>query len=688
MTRIALLWLIVAASSVGAAENPTTADSIVYDESFFAQYPNAVSILDIITRIPAGNEIIRTSGESARGFSTNEDRILIDGRRYTGKANDSESALERISVDQVLRVEVIRGASPDIKTSSQESLINIVMRQDDASGSGIWRLDSEAVEGMHPALGGFLSYGSSHGALQYEVWVKRTEQRRLFVIDELLYDDADALSQSKTEHDKISYRQDAIGASISLQPGSHQKIRINAGYSEGEFVSDAGGHLSDPSQLSIGKSERYVTELQPEWEIGGDYEINLSDTVTLKVLGLYTDTEWTVQAGEDFLLDSDEREDDYQFSIAQDATEEIIRPSIKWEISDRHQLEAGVEVSINELTSNLTLLERSGGVLVEVPIAGADTTVSETRREGYLLHTFKPTSKMTLESTLATERSTIEQSGDSERRRSFSFRKPAVDFRYDLDVSQQLQLSIRRNVLQLSFGDFAASADIDNNIFIGNTELVPEKNWAIQGSFEHRFADDAGRITVTALYEAIEDRIELIPLVDLDGNVTSAVGNIGDASLYQLTVASSFRLRRIGLDNVVVEPRLVLTESEVHDPFTGQSRSFDDQYGVYFRVEARHDVTDLGLSYGGALALGDERMSYDYDETSRFKRVNFASLFVEYEIRQGVALRFEANDLSNFDRGRDRLFYSGGVASGQQTSRELIEHREGQVFNLRLRGSF
>jgi hypothetical protein len=88
------------------------------------------------------------------------------------------------------------------------------------------------------------------------------------------------------------------------------------------------------------------------------------------------------------------------------------------------------------------------------------------------------------------------------------------------------------------------------------------------------------------------------------------------------------------------------------------------------------------------LSLGDERTRYDYDEISRFKRVNFASLFVEYEIREGVALRFEANDLSNFDRGRDRVFYSGGIASGQQSARELIEHREGQVFNLRLRGSF
>jgi len=94
MIRTTLLLLVAATSAVATAQNETDENTIVYDEAFFAQYPNAVSILDIITRIPAGSEIIRTSGGDARGFSTNEDRILIDGRRYTGKANDSESALE------------------------------------------------------------------------------------------------------------------------------------------------------------------------------------------------------------------------------------------------------------------------------------------------------------------------------------------------------------------------------------------------------------------------------------------------------------------------------------------------------------------------------------------------------------------------------------------------------------------
>jgi len=138
----------------------------------------------------------RASRRAVRSFERPEAKHGVS--QQTRTASSSTSALERISVAQVLRIEVIRGSSPDIKTSSQESLLNIVMRKDDNSGSGTWRLDSEAVEGMNPALGGFLSYGKSSGSFQFELWARRLEQRRLFVVDELLYDSADALSQSKT----------------------------------------------------------------------------------------------------------------------------------------------------------------------------------------------------------------------------------------------------------------------------------------------------------------------------------------------------------------------------------------------------------------------------------------------------------------------------------------------------------
>jgi outer membrane receptor for ferrienterochelin and colicins len=662
--------------------------TIVYDEEFFAQYPNAVSALDIINRIPGGQRIIQTSGNSARGFSANEDRILINGKRFTGKSNDSHSVLERISRDQITRIEVIRGSSPDIKTSSQESLINIVMRDTEDTSSGSWKIDSEYVDGMDAAFGGLVSYGGRKSTIGYQLAFKRQEQRRNFNLYELHYIGEDFLDEIRSERDKIAYGIDTVTASLAFRPNDRHTFQLNGSYADWDVSTRANGLLSDANEFELGNTERYTSEDLSEWEIGADYEFALSENTEFKVLGLITDTWWSMVAGEDFLIEDGIAEDDFQFDIQQRSRESILRPSIKWSFNDRHRYEAGFEIAVNSLTSNFDYFVREDGELIPIPIPGSNTTVEEDREESYLLYVFTPNQQFSIESTLGAERSTITQIGETSKSRDFSFIKPGIDIRYDYDASQQIQFSVKRDVEQLNFSDFAASADIDNKVLSGNTELVPETKWRYQLSYEKRFANDAGRLVVSGRYEDIEDKIELIPLVDGAGNVISAVGNVGDARFMQLIVESSFRLTKLRLPNVVVEPRLILMDHELVDPFTGLTREFDFRHSVFFRIGLRHDVTDWKLSYGGVVGFGDDRYKFDYDEIAQHNEVTFSSMFAEYNLSRGLILRFEANDLTNYDRGRDRLFYANGVASGVVTSREFVEHREGVVYNLGLRGAF
>jgi len=686
-----LFWLVLSCAGVHAQEipaNEANGTTIVYGAEFFAQYPNAVSALDIINRIPAGQRIIQAGSNSARGFSANEDRILINGRRFTGKSNDSQSALERISLDQITRIEVIRGSSPDIKTSSQESLINIVLRDNENRNSGSWKLDSEYVKGMDAALGGLVSYGGKKGRVDYQLSFKRQEQRRNFALYELHYLGEDTLQQSVSERDRIAYGVDTVTGSLAFSPNDSHAFQVNASYADWDVSTRANGTLADAAGIVTGDTERYTFENLPEWEIGADYEITLSDALDIKILGLVTDTWWSMIAGEDFLIEDGVVDDDFRFDIQQRARESILRPSIKWSPGDRHRYEAGFEVAVNSLSSNFNYYARIDGDLLPIPIPGSNTRVEEERKESYLLYVFTPNEKLSIESTVAAERSKITQTGDNNRSRNFSFIKPGIDIRYDLDANQQFQFSAKREVEQLNFADFAASADIDNKVLSGNTELVPEKKWKYELSYEKRFAGDAGRLVISGSYEDIEDKIELIPLLDESGNVISAVGNLGDARFMQLIIESSFRLTKLGLPNIVIEPRLILMDHKLIDPFTGQAREFDFRHTRFFRVGLRHDFTDWGLSYGGVVGFGDDRHKFDYDEVARHNEVTFSSMFAEYNLGRGVTLRFEANDLTNFDRGRDRRFYSDGVANGVVTSRELVRHREGRVFNLSLRGAF
>ena len=679
--------VLFAADDNGLTSTPATADTtIVYDGKFFSRFPNAVSVLDIINRIPAGQGILREGENSERGFATNEDRILIDGRRFTGKSNDSTSALERITVDQVERIEIIRGSSPDVKTSSQESLLNIVLKPTPSRGSGSWRIDSQYVRGMTVAFGGFVSYGRNSDTSNYQLSFKREEQRRVFALAEQRLTGADIPGQTLTENDRISFGVDTVSASVSFNPNDAHTLQLNGAYGDTDYSTRAEGLLVDASENMVGDTVRFNVEKLPEWELGGDYEIALNEALAFKVLGLHSDKSWSMFAGEDFLIEGGAIEEDFLFDIAQSSTESIFRQSLKWRLSDQHRLEFAAEFAVNELSSLFNYFERIDGELVPIEIPGSDTTINERRREAYVLHTWSPNEAWVFETTLGAEASTIKQTGESFRSRDFSFFKPGIDIRFDRDANQQYQLSVRRDIGQLNFGDFGASADIDNNVYSGNTELVPEKQWQYDFSYERRLPDDAGRIVATLSYHEFEDKIELIPLTDSNGDTISAVGNIGDGYLSQLEIAGSFRLSGLSLPNLIIEPTLRLTDTKVTDPFTGRPREFDMTHEVYFRVDIWHDITDWGLSYGGAMAMGDERVHFDYDEIATHNRFAFYRVFAEYQLGRGIILRAEANDLSNFDRGRDRLFYLGGVETGIITSRELVEHREGRVFNLSLRG--
>ena len=103
------------------------------------------------------------------------------------------------------------------------------------------------------------------------------------------------------------------------------------------------------------------------------------------------------------------------------------------------------------------------------PINSSNAVVQEIRHEGFAVHNWRISERMSLESTIIYEESTIEQSGDTKKKRDFSFVRPKVDYRFDITPSLQFRATIEKDVAQLSFNDFTANNapnnDEDKNTF-------------------------------------------------------------------------------------------------------------------------------------------------------------------------------------------------------------------------------
>lgn len=674
-------------------ENAADETTLVYDQEYFAGHPNAITALDIIRRIPTGSQILDTRRSDRRGFAANEDRILIDGRRITGKQNDSISALERIAIDQIERIEIIRGESPDIRVSSGEAVLNVVLIKSDDAGSGSWQAMAEAVEGIDIGLNGKLAYGARAGNLAYVLSANRLDQVRTFKVQEEDFNAADSFISQLNETEKITFLQETLSAGITYSMDNGDIIRANASYEDTSYPRNATGVFFEPGEMdsltAVGNTSRHYEDGHPVWEFSGDYETEIGESMRLKVLGLYTQKDQNLDLGEDFLIEGDTSEDDYQFFLNQYSTETIGRASLTWTPNPRYELEFGTEVAVNELDSQSRYLDRQDGILIEVPLPGSNLSIEEFRNESFLDITFKPNDKLSVDAALVAEYSEIELSEpDAVTKRDFFFLKPALDLRYNLTANDQFQAQIKRQVDQLEFADFAASTSIDNQAYAGNSELEQRKRWIYEVGFERRLKDDGGRFMVRLRHHRFSDYIGLVPVDDGSGNLVSAVGNIGDGTLWQLLLEGSFRMTRFGLPDMVIDSTVRFNKTEVTDAFTGEKHNFPRWADQMLRVEVRHDLNDLGFSYGGRMSYSRGRELHDINDRFETKPELFFGLFAEYQVFDGITFRMDVNDVTNYDRGWNRFKFEDGTASGIVTSRNLRELREGVVYNFALSGTF
>ena len=80
------------------------------------------------------------------------------------------------------------------------------------------------------------------------------------------------------------------------------------------------------------------------------------------------------------------------------------------------------------------------------PVQSTAAAVEETRYENFVVHNWQINDRMSLESSLIYETSTIEQSGDVSNKRDFDFLRPKLDYRFDITQSFQLRAKIEKNV--------------------------------------------------------------------------------------------------------------------------------------------------------------------------------------------------------------------------------------------------
>lgn len=665
--------------------------TIIYGLGFIEQQSGVVTVADLVMRIPGGSAMLQGNNRNAqRGFGNGNDRILINGKRLSGKSNDSRSALAQMSVSQVKQVEFIRGSSPDVKVSGSGALINVVLKED-AGGSGSWKGFGLMDSFGNMSYNGRLSYASTVGLMDYNVSALYEGLNIEVSNTDYSFDGMGNATQILNETRKNDMGKYELKANLTFNLKDGDLIHLNGLYDNNDRSALQPGEFLNADQngdLTIsGSGLRLSSGTQSKFEIGGDYETSLSDNFSLKILGLHSETNIDNSFEEDFEIILGHEGSDFRSINDNFNSESIARATLGWDFIEGQTFEFGSEVALNKQVVNLQYFEREGGILVGQDVSASNVTIKEFRDESFINHSWKVSERLNIDSSVFFEYSKISQNGIGvSREKTFTYVKPSIDLRYDPTNQDQLTLGVRRKVSQLNFNDFASSVSEDDQVIGGNENLEPERSWQADISYEHRLKDDQGSLKLIGFYETFANKLYMI---ETQPGI-SGVGNVGKGKKYGMTLEGSLRFSFIGLPDMRLSGDFTIQDTEVTDPFTMTKEHFNfAATNITGSAELRHDIKGMGLSWGFGMWFNASHKYQDIDETVlNTKNRIWVSPFIEKQIGKSMVLMFEIQNLLDTDFGRNRLVYSGGRAGGILTSSTLREQSYSRRFMLELRGTF
>jgi hypothetical protein len=670
--RCALPLALLCCGHAAAQDAAPAAD--VYPRAWF-DAAAATNAYEMLRRVPGF--VIVDSDADVRGYGEALGNVLIDGSRPSSKREDIEDLLERLPADSVLRIELIRSGRPGIDMGGHALLANVV-RVQAATTRGAVEIGAAGATDGWAAPGGRFEYG------------RQAQDRALDIA--LRYDPE--LDDDSGRGEIRTSRNDGTAPGVD---GLHTRTAKGmADATVGWRQPLAGGTLTLDAALR-GERERDRTTTTPqddpagaghvrkaedtrEAEFGARYKHSVGERTSLELLASRRDAD----------LDSREASDgggDGSESFEEDtgSSETIARIDLLHDAGARLALNASLEAARNTLDSRARL-GSDGGAAVALP--GSDVGIAEQRYEAAAGLSWKAGDALDLEAALRIEQSTIAQRGDAALQRSFRYAKPRIAARWSPDADDRFRLSLSREVGQLDFEDFVASASLDTgSVSAGNAELRPDQAWRLQFDWERRLGEDAA-LTLGWTHERIDDAIDRV-LVVTDDDTFDAPGNIGRGRRDTLSLDWSAPLDALRIPNGRIHATLQYRDSRVTDPFTGGPRRISEETPVGGEIGITGEVPRWNTSWGLKVEhIAEREAKYRFDRIERKSEGAGWTLSAERRFAHGWRLRAEAADLAGrgFEEVRDR--YEGVRPLSPLRDREVRRRRAPGTFSIALRHDF
>lgn len=677
----------------------STADRVVYDAAFFAQF-HPQSANDMVQQVPGFS---LDGGDGRRGFSGSVGNILIDGLRPTAKSVSIDSVLARIPASQVLRIEVLRGAAVAGDASGQAVLLNIVRTP--TAGSGVYEVGLE-FSGQHQHRGeprADASYTGRQGQFEWGIGYRLNTQDRDLPGERFFYDGAGNYGGRATLTNPREIWDPYYNGNVAFPLFGG---RFSAtGMINPDWFNEQENHFRffDAADAPSGALDTRWKMEGTLSEIGLNYDRDLGPWA-IGLVGLRTQhpTQYHEVAesrdGSGALVETTIQHQNSE------TIETILRGTASRTLNAHNRVEFGGEGAVNTLDSVFSLTSDTGSGPTPVVIPNSNINVEEQRAEFFGVHTWTPTDRWSLETRLAWETSTLTFTGDTNQEVELSFFKPSFQLARTFGGNNQLRLRFYRDVGQLNFDDFVSATSISDNLINGgNPDLRPQTDWRAEFGGDLRFPGGAA-LGFALTHHAISDVNDLVPITATVPNPNDnplitgdefttvtfdAPGNIGDAQAWSLNFNLSAPLTRI-LPGARITVKGEFWNTDVTDPVTGRQRIISWRPESQVEVQFRQDFSAQKWSWGVNFFKQGEVQGYRLTEIDTQEEGPWVDLWWETTaLPYHMKLRTWAANIGDGAVLRDRRFFdpdrSGTLDSFQLTDRHF---RTSPWLILELSGTF
>lgn len=636
--------------------------------------------LDMAQQIPGFS--IR-SDDSERGLGQANTNVIINGQRISGKSNGPVTALQRIPVDEVVRLEIVDGASLEIGGLSGQ-VLNVVTSSTGGI-TGQFRYSAEWRSSGVPFRWGDGQIALAGGGAKTE-WTLSFENdagRRGDAGQEFVFDANDLLIDTRIERTNFNSDRPSLSGSFARTADNGNVFNVTGQVGGNIFrqseVSERSGIIETSDRLRTFRS----SEDEFNFELGVDYSFAFG-AGQLKLIGYhrYEDSpirsavitefaDGSVPTGSVFTRDADEGESIFRSEYSFNGL--------------GGDLQFALEGVRNFLDISSAFEERDAfGELQPVDFDGATARVEEDRGEASVTYGRALADNFLIQLSAGAEYSQIRQSGVGGQTRSFWRPKGFASFDWKASPALNLSGRVERVVGQLEFFDFIASTNLDQDrVNVTNANLVPPQSWLFEVEATQSLGD-FGSVNLRGSYEAISDIVDQIPI---EGG-GQAPGNIDSATIFGLAGEFTFLFDPLGLRGLRLDTEFTWSDSEVLDPLLGTPREISNNELIEFEAELRQDFFSTPWAVGAFFRYDERQPSVRLDEVfQRLDTPGFARVFVEHKDVFGMTARLRVANLLNRDNRFDRTIFIDRV-NNIVDFREDRDRNFGTIFSVDIEGSF